>query len=138
MGFSDNIFNLFKTRQHDNTKRDWENSQEGEDLPTLNMLTEFLEKKCFVQEKLNKKSKPIQAVTRTKPVKNSMKSFATTESSKISCPYCKGSHLIYYCEAFVKLSLNETYSELKKLKLCVNCFDRGIQNSSIILRLVKM
>nr|CAI5854889.1 unnamed protein product [Callosobruchus analis] len=42
-------------------------------------------------------------------------------SAKICCPFCKGSHNIFYCAQFLKLTVKDRMSKVKHLKLCINC-----------------
>lgn len=46
-------------------------------------------------------------------------------TNKMSCVLCNKEHLIYNCESFLKMSVNNRIAETKRLKLCLNCLKRG-------------
>ncbi|KAJ8963863.1 hypothetical protein NQ317_004277 [Molorchus minor] len=72
------------------TRRDWESHKYKDDLPKMSDLNEFLRLKCEVLEKNR-----------------------ITESNKNQCFYCNKNHLIYNCEMFLKLNINERIAAVK-------------------------
>ncbi|KAJ8947751.1 hypothetical protein NQ318_018013 [Aromia moschata] len=45
----------------------------------------------------------------------------TTENASVQCNFCKGTHLIYRCRDFLKLTAKLRFKEVKRLNLCTNC-----------------
>lgn len=125
----------------DRTKREWENKQSNQNLPTIEELTEFLSKKCFaleaitneftkfstIKSSINNSEKPYM-----KPINKELSttrrvSFPVTENNQDNnyCCICKGAHFVYRCHVFSNLSLSEKYDEIRKHKLCSNCLRTG-------------
>ncbi|GAB1860689.1 hypothetical protein CAJAP_01768 [Camponotus japonicus] len=95
------------------TRREWQASLTGAELPTFKQFAEFLENRCHLLESLIRNNSMIQ------PVGKSMTAHIATTSP--SCGYCNGEHLIYYCRDFIKLPVARRLAEIRKRKLCTNC-----------------
>lgn len=46
-------------------------------------------------------------------------------ATTVTCPHCSGSHPIFKCEKFLKLSPQERYTEIKQKNMCINCLKVG-------------
>lgn len=99
------------------TLREWEYYEKINEIPTITEFHKFLKFKCEKLEKLHNKieSKPIINNKKGKTQAN------VSTDKTIQCFYCRGSHSIYYCEQFLKLSSNNRLKEVQSMKLCVNC-----------------
>jgi len=101
--------------------REWQASLTGSDLPTFKQFAEFLDQRCHLQESLIRNNSMIQAVR---------KRLAThVATTSLSCGYCNGEHLIYYCRDFIKLPVTRRLVEIWKRKLCTNCLRRNDHSS---------
>ncbi|KAB0804831.1 hypothetical protein PPYR_01801 [Photinus pyralis] len=54
--------------------------------------------------------------------RSTMNHLTINNSTITKCPYCKGDHMLFRCSEFLKLSVPNRWNEVKKLKLCTNCF----------------
>lgn len=104
------------------TRRDWESYQYRGELPDMADLNSFLKAKCEILEKLEMTKTEKHRGNSHVPFKrhNISNSFATTERN-ISCFYCKQNHMIYKCDSFLSLSVEDKIAKVKELKLCLNC-----------------
>lgn len=109
------------------TKRDWETYTPEGELATLKDLEKFLKFKCQVLEKLTMNNANL-AVEKKKnfnqgKLRTSSSYVATQESNnRLSCYYCNGGHTIFKCSDFLRFEPEKRMSEVKRLKLCLNCF----------------
>ena len=104
------------------TNREWEThiqSQVDNDLPTLTNLLNFIMQRCCILEALNQT--PIDSTSQNKSNKPTVSHVA----SQIICPFCKESHLLYSCRELLKLPVPQRISQVKALKLCLNCLKSG-------------
>ncbi|XP_031334025.1 uncharacterized protein LOC116164038 [Photinus pyralis] len=104
-----------------NTKHEWEKSSvNNPELPTLDELLKFLLSRCQILENLNDK------IQQGKPYlpkpSYPMSHVAINNTIASSCYYCKENHYLYQCPNFLKLTIQNRWNEVKRLKLCVNCF----------------
>jgi len=104
---------LISSRFDPITRREWQASLTGAELPTFKQFAEFLEHRCHLLESLIRNNSMIQ------PVGKIMTTHVATISP--SCGYCNGEHLIYYCRDFIKLPVARRLAEIRKRKLCTNC-----------------
>lgn len=108
------------------SKREWEINIQQNQSPKIDDFTKFLRERCNLLDSINSKTNT------TMPVKGyiSTKTHTHLITNKISCPICKGSHFIYACQNFLKMSVNDRYSQIKKLNLCTNCLRSGHGNEN--------
>ncbi|XP_029174769.1 uncharacterized protein LOC114943355 [Nylanderia fulva] len=99
------------------TAREWQASLTGTELPAFKQLSEFLEHRCNLLESLNRGN------LQTQPAGKRLAAHVATAS--LSCEYCQGKHLIYYCREFIKLPVARRIAEIRKRKLCANCLRGG-------------
>ena len=115
------IIYLIVNKLDSTTRRDWESYNVENQLPTMKDINKFLKNKCEILEKLeyNKCDNPKQNKGQ---FKSKYHSNSCVNTSNLSCYYCKKAHTIYNCTAFLDLSINSRIEEVKKHKLCINCF----------------
>ncbi|XP_070527727.1 uncharacterized protein [Cardiocondyla obscurior] len=56
--------------------------------------------------------------------KKPTKTVLTTTSQEGKCYLCQGNHMLYGCRQFLSLSVEDRISEIRRLRLCLNCFRR--------------
>ncbi|XP_051171916.1 uncharacterized protein LOC127288483 [Leptopilina boulardi] len=111
--------------------KEWEKSLLGTTMPKMDTFMTFLENRCHILQAtiLN-----TQTNYNSNHSNNSKKSnahskrqaFTTTNSS--DCIVCQGSHKIYACEKFRKLSVPERVEIIKSNISCFNCLNKGHKN----------
>lgn len=103
------------------TRKEWEtNTGKRVDMPTLNELISFLEDKCQTLEMMDK-----VRVTDGKSVHKKIEKSSSFTTTARLCEFCKKEHFIYGCQDLLKLAPASRLEEIKKLKLCLNCFRPG-------------
>ncbi|XP_064212957.1 uncharacterized protein LOC107399201 [Tribolium castaneum] len=108
------------------TRREWEKEVSSRDYPSTSELEKFLRKRCELFETIEM-SKQSSNLNRTSSVpishnpKPSSRSLATTTKEDV-CHLCSEFHRVYNCPQFRKMSVSERTNEVKRLKLCLNCF----------------
>nr|CAI5833055.1 unnamed protein product [Callosobruchus analis] len=98
--------------------QEWQKQQFDSERPTTNDFNEFLKSRADLLETLEHNS---QSCTALAEKQDKYKSNSKQNSAKICCPFCKGSHNIFYCAQFLKLTVKDRMSKVKHLKLCINC-----------------
>lgn len=103
------------------TREEWESvTAKRTDRLKLKELIGFLEEKCQMLEMMDKVK-----VTDGKSIhKKVEKASAFTTTARL-CEFCKKEHFIYGCPDLMKLPPASRLEEIKKLKLCLNCFRQG-------------
>ncbi|XP_050500830.1 uncharacterized protein LOC126880811 [Diabrotica virgifera virgifera] len=109
------------------TSREWELIKGDNNMPRLDELFEFLKKRADFLETLDLNQQVSQNKSDNRN-KNLSRSLVVNNAGK-SCNFCKQDHMIYNCEKFLKLSINDRWAQIKKLKLCSNCLCIGHFNS---------
>lgn len=94
----------------------------------MESLTEFLEKRCQTLEQIEARTKDKSATKRNEPDKPRSKTQdkATTLANLTNagrCYLCHAEHLLYQCDKFLVLSIDERIKKVRRLKLCLllNC-----------------
>lgn len=100
------------------SNKEWESKMESASIPTLNELTNFLANKCQILEAVSRREQPQNSCSNK--VNNTKKALYTA-SSKPHCFICNQDHLLYYCDKFAKMSIDQRIKEAKSKKLCLNC-----------------
>lgn len=54
-------------------------------------------------------------------LKSQVKTSLATTTQGGRCYYYQGQHLIYFCNQFLKLSVEDRFQAVKRLRLCINC-----------------
>ncbi|CAL1678856.1 unnamed protein product [Lasius platythorax] len=104
------------------TREEWEKEismKELNELPTLDEILSFLEKRCLMLEMTERGKAKSETSSSTASKKTEKRIVMATITTK--CAHCEGSHSIFKCEKFLKLSPYDRYTETKRLKLCTNC-----------------
>ncbi|XP_018315455.1 uncharacterized protein, partial [Mycetomoellerius zeteki] len=119
------------TAKFDNiTKREWENKASAREVATYKQFIDFTTDRCVMLETLlldKSKSAKLQS---NDPKSNyaNKKSVAavTAEAKPDECLACnQGKHRLYHCATFLNLTPQARGKEVKRLKLCFNCFKGG-------------
>jgi len=142
------LIHLIKEKLDSTTKKLWlsevekNHKNDRSSLPSMDEFIDFLSQRCVLLEALE--------TTRASDIKidysnkfkfgnkntTSTRSFVTntqndgqhnaqTQNSHFSCPVCSEKHLIYYCNKFREMSVDNKRKEIEKLKLCWNCLKFG-------------
>ncbi|XP_041980993.1 uncharacterized protein LOC121734447 [Aricia agestis] len=120
----------------------WEEMRNSlDEVPTLEQFNKFLTDRADILETLNRNkldkmkassgfSRPTGSNVNNERVHTKSFSFLQGDN-KInnfkSCIICKGEHKIYECEIFKAKSYEDKISDIRKLKLCMNCLREGHQ-----------
>lgn len=103
------------------SRKEWEMLVgENSELPKLAELLEFLTNRCQTLEMVEGNKIKQESKFSSKVEKRVLLS-----STSNSCEYCKGSHFLYRCEAFLKLTQPSKLKEVKRLQHCINCLKSG-------------
>lgn len=92
------------------------------ELPTFQLLMDFLESHCNALQTLtfsvphNKIAKSVAPSTRP-----SSSSFFANTNNSVVCPLCKKNHVLYKCPEFHNKTPVDRYNFSKQNRLCVNC-----------------
>ncbi|XP_035457052.2 uncharacterized protein LOC118280784 [Spodoptera frugiperda] len=120
------------------TSRYWEeyrNTLSGK--PTLAQFTTFINNKADLLETLednnkhinnNNKQKSYAIVSHGSNKNNNTsinKNITNINKNKITCPMCSRDHLLYMCDSFKKLTIEERKQKANDLKVCTNCLRLG-------------
>lgn len=129
---------LINTKLDINTRREWERSIKGNEIPTFEELTDFLNEKCQMLEtlylnqndKVTTNNKREQKTSHNSNKIHQVKSFANNTPLNVSCIICNKSHYIYQCPEFNKLTIQERLKRVKEKGLCFNC----LRNNRITIK----
>lgn len=127
------VIHMIETKLDMATLRAWE--QEGNTADAkLNTLTDFLEAKCQMLERIEARTKEKEISKKVEPDKPKPKTRSQTKAEegerRVSlatstdagkCYLCRGDHFLYHCENFLALSIEDRVKEIRRLKLCINC-----------------
>ncbi|XP_011165208.1 uncharacterized protein LOC105199705 [Solenopsis invicta] len=121
------------TAKFDNaTKREWEIKTAAREVATYTQFIKFTTDRCVMLETLqldkSKSAKSSVVSGDTKSINANKKSVAAvaSEAKSTECLTCsQGKHRIYQCPAFLNLTPQARNKEIKRLKLCFNCFKGG-------------
>ncbi|KAJ8962528.1 hypothetical protein NQ318_000919 [Aromia moschata] len=118
------LIHLITTKLDSTTKREWEEFSAKLDDPKIEDIKKFLADRCNVLETLEAAN--IKGIQKTYNKKASeQRTVAYTSNQVPQCPFCKGSHFIYACKAFLRLPVKSRYIEVRRMKLCTNCLRSG-------------
>lgn len=119
------LVNLLTSRLDASTRRGWKEFSSAMEQDTLKELTEFLHRRVRILESL-----PPRTVDATKSshhqqsqLKPRMKtSFNTVQTSGGRCSACTGSHPLFQCSNFQRMSVSDRDSLIRSHSLCRDCF----------------
>ncbi|XP_039303907.1 uncharacterized protein LOC120357485 [Solenopsis invicta] len=103
------------------TIKEWENTLEPRELPTLQDFTEFLSKRCQTLEAVARRTFIGNQNTNLKQNSNVKVIAPHAAVTDVKCEQCKGDHRIYHCKTFKELPITERLNKVKSMKLCLNC-----------------
>ncbi|KAF9404877.1 hypothetical protein HW555_014121, partial [Spodoptera exigua] len=105
-----------------------ESLKKPRELPNLNEFLSFLESRFTALEssrKKNENSKPStskQNKSSSSYFKNKYSASKTSVNNfEVTCPLCKESHGIYYCNRFLNMTPSSKRQAITRLNLCKNC-----------------
>lgn len=118
------IIHMVSLKLDKTTNKEWEQSRKDKSLPTLKQFFEFLKNKADILDTLQMNVKDIRISESKNKVRHS---FITkvSNSTQVLCTYCKQRHLIYVCEKFLQLTINDRWKKVREMKLCANCLSFG-------------
>lgn len=121
------------SRMPPRTLTNWETTQDLDDMPTLEAVLKFLERRArgiinLSANQTSTQSKPKEWLTNESRPRNNNRAEAT--SSGLKCFKCSGAHPIYRCEEVLKKTVNEREKIIRNLKLCKNCFRKDHEAGS--------
>ncbi|XP_023236884.1 uncharacterized protein LOC111635960 isoform X2 [Centruroides sculpturatus] len=112
------ILNIVLQKLDKETLKQYEFSISSNDVPKLDNLISFLEKRSQILENINKTTfvKPRCSQDRVKP-----KSLFIKYNSMSHCILCKQNHPVYTCDSFLRLEASQRNDVVAKNNLCFNC-----------------
>jgi hypothetical protein len=93
------------------TRKVWENKLNDTPFPPLKDFISFLEKRRQALENVE----PFKTIRTEKSSK-----YTLVSTVEVSCPKCKGSHMLHKCDKFLNSSLQEKRALVTRHKLCFN------------------
>lgn len=122
------------SRMSTRTLTHWETTQDLAEMPTLEAVLKFLERRA--RGILNLSSNQVGSERPRNPNANSNEQRPRTDnrparpSSSIQCYKCNGPHPLYRCEEVTKKPLAERERIIANLKLCKSCFRKDHEAGS--------
>ncbi|KAJ8983233.1 hypothetical protein NQ317_005322 [Molorchus minor] len=116
------VIYLISTKLDTSTARRWEEYKSDKNIPNLQDFKTFLKARADLLETLEQRNAP------KGNLKHSGGGSTTTRglfSGQMKCVVCNKGHLIYNCEDFSNLCINERIEKAQNLKLCLNCLKPG-------------
>jgi hypothetical protein len=113
------------------TCHEWQLRRKDNELPKYKELEEFLASRCIAFENsetwdssnTGTKKKWINTGKRiTLAATEQKRMLASEQDKRESCGHCSGTHRLYYCESFKKLSVSDRVNVVRHARLCFNCF----------------
>ncbi|XP_011859104.1 PREDICTED: uncharacterized protein LOC105556616 [Vollenhovia emeryi] len=131
--WGDLVLYLIEKNLDSATRRRWEEYIEDKKDVTTTTMMEFLQRQSQLlrrsaadggtngtrTEVCEKKASNKQLGSTTKL--RGKTTLATTTQEK-RCYLCQGQHLIYNCKTFLSLAVEDRIKEIRRLRLCLNCF----------------
>nr|CAI5840531.1 unnamed protein product [Callosobruchus analis] len=126
---------LLTSKLDNSSKLAWEGSIENKHiLPTIHDFSKFVIARCQTLENVFSKSsnqtntpslnqRHDSNIARKHNIQhsNSGRSMSYLSADRPYCTFCKNQHFIYHCKRFLELPTKNRYSEVKRLKMCINC-----------------
>ena len=119
------------------TRRQWELSCGGSDVPKIKQRKKFLEERSRALEAT--KDLQLPSINRKNHQGNSdqsgnskkddkVQTYHTNSVKTIICPCCSGDHRVYQYTKFQEMYISNRRQEAKSKRLCFNCLSLGHQN----------
>lgn len=124
------IVYMMSTKLDATTSRKWEEYRNNlSQSPTLDEFCKFLRNRADLLESIEE-SKPAAKSQRFEFSKSRSFHTVASDSERTShpskCPMvCKSNHLLYQCDKFKELSVEQRIAKAKKLGVCLNCLKFG-------------
>ncbi|XP_037932179.1 uncharacterized protein LOC119666974 [Teleopsis dalmanni] len=120
------LIQIISAKLDSKSKAKWEEELSVHDLPTWEMMTDFLEKRCRVLENMDGAMVSLTPSHQVGKKITKKYSYLAANMGTISCVFCDSKdHYITKCTLFINLSPTLRYKEAKKLLLCLNCLRKG-------------
>lgn len=119
--WDDLIIHIIGNKLDNTTFRDWEDTLASDQLPKTDQLIEFLLRRCQTLESSISKDNAFTSNSKANNSTPRKSTISCAASVNSKCNFCDKNHLIYFCQAFLKLSVNHRIEEIKRRKLCINC-----------------
>lgn len=114
-----------------NSKREWESSIIGTELPSFESFSKFLSNRCQLLESIKPSTslqhKPVGAWNNNK-ISNPPERSASFMAGNSKCLVCKQDHSLHECKTLLGLSPADRLLQVKNLKLCTNCLKGSHSN----------
>lgn len=108
------------------TRRLYELSlKQPRELQSLDDFYTFIELRFQSLEAAGNKTQQGNLVRNSNRFTNKPSALMSRESYSSACSKCKGSHKLYKCDTFNRLSATERLNHVKRFKLCTNCLSAG-------------
>lgn len=138
------VFSLI-VRMSSRTLSFWENSQDLIEMPKLETVLKFLEKRTRSHQNLSQTSHTSEtneqmtsstttgAKPKFKPNNNkpSTQYQSNEKQNSIGCNNCQQPHPMYRCAKFLALSIEQRKNRVRELNLCWNCFSPNHRANSV-------
>ncbi|CAI6376040.1 unnamed protein product [Macrosiphum euphorbiae] len=126
------LLHVIYTKLDTNTIKQWEMETSREELPSVQMLMEFLGKRNQMLEsvenarlltvKQNESNYSLSKISKFGTSKKGASTFLSTY--KMKCYMCQQPHPIYKCTIFLALDIASRIKKVDELKLCKNCLKK--------------
>jgi len=120
------IIHMAKNKLDFRLQHAWEEevSQKGIDyMPTMEEFLQFLSEKCRTWQMLDNRGKE-EFHLKSNVAKRNEKRIALASTS-YTCSMCRGTHSLFGCPEFLRLSARDRLAAVKQRQLCVNCLRSG-------------
>lgn len=126
------IIYLVSSKFDSDTLRYWEEHKNTlTDMPTLECLNKFLKNRADLLETLEEAKANNNTSKSDTQVGQNTKSFTKHHTPKVpTCSICKQHHLLFSCEKFRQMPIEQRIKEVEKSKVCSNCLHPGHDNKS--------
>lgn len=130
------IIFIMSSKLDPRTLREWEEHKIKHNKLTFEMFTKFLKNRADLLETIELTSNTNTHETSNKnnyqTVNKNLKALTSTAHNKqtkiFRCPLCNEEHLLYKCEKFVELSVDDREEIVKNTNACTNCLKIGHSN----------
>lgn len=108
---------------------EWERTLNGQDMPTIVQLTEFIERRCRGLEAASMLKQSTTSKSPKEPRQTSAIALQSSTSSQLCC-ICNENHHIRSCTKFLAMTVNERSNAIREKRRCFNCL-QGFHSSRI-------
>lgn len=115
---------LLSSRLDAVTRRDWEEYSETHNATKFQQLIEFLEHRVNVLETIASNSANLPPVAKKNNLPRSS-SYGAVQQAFRPCPACSNQHLLYLCDIFSGMTIDEKENLVRNNHLCRNCLRWG-------------